>query len=176
MGENELRVVKLTDRDDIEAYLTTFERLMATYSVSRAKWIFKLAPQLTGKTQQAYAALTTEVALSYDAVKAAILRRYDITEETYRAAVRSNEESHRDLSIRLGDLANKWLRGQWWIQELGGGGGEVAGGAAPGRVREGGTPPAQLGGVWSVVSSPIGVWGSAPEANAFCVENPPKST
>ena len=32
-GENELRVVKLTDRDDIdlEAYLTTFERLMAAY-------------------------------------------------------------------------------------------------------------------------------------------------
>ena len=114
-GENELRMVKLTDCDDIEAYLTTFERLMAAYSVPRAKWIFKLAPQLTGKAQQAYAALTTEDALSYDAVKAAILRRYDITEETYRqrfrAAVRSHEESHRDLSIRLGDLANKWLRG-----------------------------------------------------------------
>ena len=111
-GENELRVVKLTDRD---GYLTTFERLMAAYSVPRAKWIFKLAPQLTGKAQQAYAALTTDDALSYDAVKAAILRRYDITEETYRqrfrAAVRSHEESHRDLSIRLGDLANKWLRG-----------------------------------------------------------------
>ncbi|KAL5489211.1 hypothetical protein EMCRGX_G018278 [Ephydatia muelleri] len=116
-GENELRGVKLTDRDDIEAYLTTFERLMAAYSIPRAKWIFKLAPQLTGKAQQAYAALTTEDALSYDAVKAAILRRYeyDITEETYRqrfrAAVQSHEESHRDLSIRLDDLANKWLRG-----------------------------------------------------------------
>ncbi|KAL5516316.1 hypothetical protein EMCRGX_G001609 [Ephydatia muelleri] len=96
-GENELRVVKLTDRDDIEAYLTTFERLMAAYSVPRAKWIIKLAPQITGKAQQAYAALTTEDALSYD--------------ERFRAAVRSHEESHRDLSIRLGDLANKWLRG-----------------------------------------------------------------
>ncbi|KAL5516789.1 hypothetical protein EMCRGX_G002202 [Ephydatia muelleri] len=96
-GENELRMVKLTDCDDIEAYLTTFERLMAAYSVPRAEWIFKLAPQLTGMAQQAYAALTTEDALSYDA--------------RFRAAVRSHEESHRDLSIRLGDLANKWLRG-----------------------------------------------------------------
>ena len=114
-GENELLVVKHTDRDDIEAHLTAFERLMATYSVPRANWIFKLAPQLTGKAQQVYAALTTEDAPSYDAVKAAILRCYDLTDETYRqrfrAAVRSNKESHRDLSIRLGDLANKWLRG-----------------------------------------------------------------
>ena len=49
MGENELCVVELTDRDDIVAYLTTFERLMAAYSVPRAKWIFKLAPQPPGR-------------------------------------------------------------------------------------------------------------------------------
>ena len=68
-GDNDLRVVKLTDRDDIEAYLTTFERLMTAYNIPRNKWIFKLAPQLTGKVQQAYAALTTEDAedaLIYD--------------------------------------------------------------------------------------------------------------
>ena len=52
--------------------------------------------------------------------------------------------------------------------------GEIVGGAAPGRVREGGTPLAPLRGMGSAVSSPIGVWGGAPEANAFCVETPPK--
>ena len=26
------------------------------------------------------------------------------------SAVRSNEETHRDLAIRLGDLATKWLK------------------------------------------------------------------
>ena len=82
-ADGELRVVKLTDRDDIEAYLTTFERLMSAYNIPKDRWIFKLAPQLSGKAQQAYAALTTEDALEYDGVKAAILRRYDITEETY---------------------------------------------------------------------------------------------
>ena len=54
-GESELRVAKLNEKDDIEAYLTTFKRLMAAYGVTRAKWIFKLAPQLTGKAQLAYA-------------------------------------------------------------------------------------------------------------------------
>ena len=44
--------------------------------------------------------------------------------------------------------------------------GRVVGGAAPGRVREGSTPPAQL------QRSPIGVWGSAPEALRFGIKNP----
>ena len=59
-ADGELRVVKLADRDDIEAYLTTFERLMSAYNIPKDRWIFKLAPQLSGKAQQAYAALTTE--------------------------------------------------------------------------------------------------------------------
>ena len=32
-----VKVAKLTDQDDIEAYLTTFERLMEAYSVERRK-------------------------------------------------------------------------------------------------------------------------------------------
>ena len=51
--------------------------------------------------------------------------------------------------------------------EGGGGGGGGAKGDAPGRVREGGTPPAQLGGMGERCELPHRVWGSAPEANAF---------
>ena len=83
---------------------------MTAYGVTKAKWIFKLAQQLTGKAQQAYAALPTDQALNYDSVKVEILRRYDITEESYRqtfrAAGKGTEETHRELAIRLGDLAN----------------------------------------------------------------------
>ena len=104
------------DTDDIEAYLTTFERLMTAYGVNKSRWIFKLAPQLTGKAQQAYAAVSVTDASDYDAVKAAILRLYDITEEMYRqrfrVAVKGGQETHKELAIRLGGLANKWLKGQ----------------------------------------------------------------
>ena len=55
--------------------------------------------------------------------------------------------------------------------------GHTVRGAAPGRVREGGTPPAQPGGMGeSAGSSPIGAWGGALEANAFCVVKAPKTT
>ena len=48
---------KLTEEDDIKAYLTTFERLMEGYRVDRDRWSYRLAPNLTGKAQQAFAAL-----------------------------------------------------------------------------------------------------------------------
>ena len=79
-----IKLTRLTDADDIESYLTTFERIMAANEVSRERWSFQLAPHLTGKAQQAYAALPPEDAKTYDMVKEAILRRYDINEETYR--------------------------------------------------------------------------------------------
>ena len=75
-GENDrVKLSKLSEADDVEAYLTTFERMMAVYEVDRARWAFKLAPQLTGKAQQAYAAMSVEDAGDYDKVKTTILKR-----------------------------------------------------------------------------------------------------
>ncbi len=45
--------VRLSKLSDIEAYL---KRMMSVYEVPEDQWVFKLAPQLTGK---AYAALET---------------------------------------------------------------------------------------------------------------------
>ena len=56
----DVKVENLTDDDDIEAYLTTFERLMVAYKIPQRRWAFKLASQLVGKAQQAYAAMSTE--------------------------------------------------------------------------------------------------------------------
>ena len=33
LGERDLKLCKLTDEDDIEAYLTTFERMMEAYEI-----------------------------------------------------------------------------------------------------------------------------------------------
>ena len=84
--ESEAKVFKLTKADDIEAYLATFERLMGAFTVLKKRWVFKLAPQLTSKVQQAYAALDLTQTTDYDQVKSAILKRYNVTEETYVAA------------------------------------------------------------------------------------------
>ena len=103
---------KFTDSDDIEAFLTTFERLMALYYMEESHWVAKLAPQLTGRAQQAYAAMPAGEALVYQDVKKAVLRRYDINMETFhqrfRAARRKDGEGYMELATRLGDLFWKW--------------------------------------------------------------------
>ena len=57
--KDSLKLAKLGDDDDIEAYLTTFERMMAAYEVEKAIWTYKLAPQLSGRAQQAFAAMNS---------------------------------------------------------------------------------------------------------------------
>ena len=74
----------------------------------------KIAPQLTGKAQQAYAAMKAEDAGNYQLVKKAILRRYDISEKTYRQRFRDavmKDEMVSELDVRLTDLFLKWTKG-----------------------------------------------------------------
>ena len=105
---------KLTEADDIEAYLTTFERLITSEKLEQQHWAFKLAPYLTGKAQQAYAALSSEEAADYTKLKEAILHKYNITVESYRQQFRSifkkHNESYQELVIRLGHLVKKWFK------------------------------------------------------------------
>ena len=113
-GNGKVKLTKLGATDDVEAYLTTFERMMVVYEVPKERWAFMLAPQLTGKAQQAFAAMDMALSADYDEVKAAILRRYGINEEAYRqrfqSAERKEDETHRELAIRLGDTARKWTK------------------------------------------------------------------
>ena len=52
-GVDSLKLTKLTLSDDIEAFMTTFKRSMEAHKIECAKWPVLLAPQLTGKAQQA---------------------------------------------------------------------------------------------------------------------------
>ena len=113
-GDKEAKVSKLSDEDDIEVYLTTFERMMVAYGVPKDRWVFREAPQLTRKVQQAYAAMAAEDTGDYGQLKVAIFQRYSITVETYRVRLRSvacaREESYAEMATRVMDLARKWTR------------------------------------------------------------------
>ena len=61
---------------------------MAAYGVDRSQWVYRLAPHLTGKAQQAYAATSAKDASTYEEVKAAVLRWYGISTETYQQCFR----------------------------------------------------------------------------------------
>ena len=84
-----VKLVPLAENDDIEAYLVTFERIMAAHKVEKSRWSQYFAPQLSGRAQLAFAALPATSAGDYDAIKTAVLARYDINEESYRRRFRS---------------------------------------------------------------------------------------
>ena len=111
-----VKLVPLSEKDDIEAYLVTFERIMKAHKVEEGRWAHYLAPQLTGRAQLAFAAVPTADSANYVAIKAAILQRYDINEEAYRrrfrTATRGDGETNREHAVRLMELQRKWLK-EW---------------------------------------------------------------
>ena len=101
---------------------------MTKYEVDKSHWAFKLAPQLAGKAQQTYyhcQLLSQEI----EALKAAILRRYNICEEMYRQRfpwTTKEVEAYQKLAIRLQDIQQKWMKGYDTLVRAGGGTGGVA--------------------------------------------------
>ena len=71
-SEKYVQLLRLTEKDDIETYLTTFERVMEAYEIEKSRWAFKLAPYLSGKAQQAYESLSAEDAAQYESMKEAV--------------------------------------------------------------------------------------------------------
>ena len=42
--ERDVQLVRLTENDEIETYLTTFERVMEAYEVDKSRWAFNPVP------------------------------------------------------------------------------------------------------------------------------------
>ena len=110
----EPKLQKLSDSDDVEHFLITFERVAAACQWPRGDWSLHLVPLLTGKARGAYVHMEGDDTLNYDRVKAAILRKYDINPETYRQRFRSldvgPEESPKELYVRLKENYVKWIQ------------------------------------------------------------------
>ena len=79
-------------------------------------WAFKLATNLIGKAQQAYASLRVEDAGSYEKMKETILQRCN--RQRFRGVKRKPGESGRELVARLDDLSVKWLKSCKTLEEV----------------------------------------------------------
>lgn len=107
------RMAVYQEDEDIEHYLTTFERLATASRWPPDAWALSLMPLLRGKARAAFVAMNSEDTRDYVKVKQAILRKFEIRPETYRQRFRSKTiqegETARELRDRLKDLLEKWL-------------------------------------------------------------------
>lgn len=107
------RMAVYEEDEDIEHYLTTFERLATASQWPSDAWALSLMPLLRGKARAAFVAMNSDDTRDYVKVKKAILRKFEIRPETYRQRFRSKTiqegETARELRDRLKDLLEKWL-------------------------------------------------------------------
>ncbi|KAJ8037368.1 Short-chain dehydrogenase/reductase family 42E member 1 [Holothuria leucospilota] len=103
----------LTSDDDVECYLSTFERLCIKHNIPEANWTIILESFLTGKAQRAYFALTENEKEDYQLVKESVLYAYQLTPSTYREkfrnASKNSSETFRQFSSRLFLYLRRWL-------------------------------------------------------------------
>ena len=114
LAHREPKLLPLSAEDDIEQFLTTFERMAYVCRWPKDGWAMRLVPLLTGKARSAYVLMDIKDSEYYDKVKGAILTKYEITPDTYRRRFRSLRidpgETPQELYVRLKDCFSKWVK------------------------------------------------------------------
>ncbi|XP_015265914.1 PREDICTED: zinc finger protein with KRAB and SCAN domains 1-like, partial [Gekko japonicus] len=109
-----LQVPQLTLADDIEVYLSTFERVAHACQWPREQWAVRLVPALSGAAREAYRCLSSRDRKDYGKVKAAILCCCDIGSEIRRQRFRQfglqEAEGPRQAWGCLHKLCHQWLK------------------------------------------------------------------
>ena len=76
-------------KDEMDSYLHRFERYALAQSWNKDLWATHLSAVLKGKALDVYALLPSDQALDYDALKMALLQRYELTEDGFKRKFQS---------------------------------------------------------------------------------------
>lgn len=102
---------RLEPDDDMEAYLTTFERTAALAWWPPTQWTYILGLYLFGPAQMVWRTLPAADIASYSKLKEALLDQYVITEETFHQCFHAVRYSRpRVLLAKLKEAAMHWLK------------------------------------------------------------------
>ncbi|GFR95828.1 reverse transcriptase [Elysia marginata] len=75
-------------KDDIDSYLLRFERYATVNSMDRRDWSLHLSALLRGKALEVYTRLDDDSATNYDALKEALLKRYNLNQHGFQGKFR----------------------------------------------------------------------------------------
>ncbi|XP_075719871.1 uncharacterized protein LOC142760567 [Rhinoderma darwinii] len=100
---------------DLDVYLKGFEKVCRQFQLPPADWAKYLTPGLKGKALEVFAALPTTIDQDYEAIKKALIQRFNLTPEVYRkryrALQRTGTDSYSDLADGLKNHFRQWTQG-----------------------------------------------------------------
>lgn len=100
-------------KDDMDSYLRRFERYAISQKWKNSEWATNLSALLRGKALDVYALMPADKALDYEALKDALLKRYDLTEDGFKRKFRSCRpeigETFVQFSVRLNSYFKRWI-------------------------------------------------------------------
>ena len=103
---------KFSEKDDMESYLDMFEHVAAQQEWPKETWATQLAGLLLGDALNSYSSLAPASAKDYNLVKATILKRYNISAETYRQRFRTETKKPTQSYMNIGECFADHL-GRW---------------------------------------------------------------
>jgi len=101
-------------KDNIDSYLRRFERYAALQHWPEDDWATYLSALLKGRALEVYSRMTETEARSYPSLKAALLRKYQLTVEGFRrqfyAARRDKDETASQFVCRIEGYLDRWVQ------------------------------------------------------------------
>ncbi|XP_035668611.1 translation initiation factor IF-2-like [Branchiostoma floridae] len=99
--------------DDLDAFLQRFERIATSNGWKETTWASTLSALLNGTALEVYSRLNDYDARDYNKVKEALMKRYNLTEDGFRAKFRHNQpekgESPEQFLVRLTKYLDRWV-------------------------------------------------------------------
>ena len=103
---------KYDQHQDIEVFLTSFERLAELHKWPKEDWPIRLVPQLSGKALEAYSRMSVPDSKSYEKIKRAIFERFGLNPMEYRDKFRNakqlGDETFKEYAIRVSRYFEHW--------------------------------------------------------------------
>ena len=100
-------------KDNMDSYLKRFERFALNAGWNKDEWATNLSALLQGKALDVYSRLSSVDAVNYDALKDALLTRFQLTGEGLRVKFRTgrqeSDETASQFVVRLSNYLSRWM-------------------------------------------------------------------
>ncbi len=101
------------EKEDIDAYLSRFERYAEAAHWKKSDWAINLSALLTGKALETYFRMSATDIDDYEKIKSTLLRRFELTEHEFRkrfyTSTAEKGETSEEFCTRLESYLKRWI-------------------------------------------------------------------